>query len=194
MPTWSGYPEGKYGHHTNIGISRLGEYIPCTIDASTIALGAILVQLGARDLDHSIAFASRKLSYSKKNYNTTEREGLAMVYAVQKYRHYLLGKHFKMFTDHSALKYLVNKSVLGGRIYRWLLLFQEFYFEVIVKPGKLNARPNHLSRVTNGEEPTNLEDNFPDAQVFSVQIVDDYFTEIIQYLSTGVAPQEYTTA
>jgi hypothetical protein len=66
-----------------------------------------------------------------------------------------------MFTDHSALKYLVNNLVLGGRICRWLLLFQEFNFEVIVKPGKLNAGPDHLSRVTNGEEPTKLEDNFP---------------------------------
>jgi hypothetical protein len=84
--------------------------------------------------------------------------------------------------------------VLGGRICCWLLLFQEFDFEVIVKLGKLNAGPDHLSRVTNGEEPMNLEDNFPDAQLFSVQIADDYFTEIIQYLSTGTAPQEYTTA
>jgi hypothetical protein len=66
------------------------------------------------DLDQLIEFASRKLSESEKNYNTTEREGLAMVYALQKFRHYLLGKHFKMFIDHSALKYLVNKSVLGG--------------------------------------------------------------------------------
>jgi hypothetical protein len=96
-----------------------------------------------------------------------------MVYALQKFRHYLLGKHFKMFTDHSTLKNLVNKPVLGGRICRWLLLFQEFDFEVIVEPGKLNAGPDHLSRVTNREEPTNLEDNFPDAQLFSVQIVDE---------------------
>jgi hypothetical protein len=90
-------------------------------------------------LDHPIAFASKKLFDSEQNYNTTEREGLAMVYALQKFRHYLLGKHFKMFTDHSSLKYLVNKPVLGGRICQWLLLFQEFNFEVIVKPGKLNA-------------------------------------------------------
>jgi hypothetical protein len=68
----------------------------------------------AGELDHPIAFASRKLSESEQNYNTTEREGLAMVYALQKFRHYLLGKHFKMFTDHSSLKYLVNKPVLGG--------------------------------------------------------------------------------
>jgi hypothetical protein len=75
-----------------------------------------------------------------------------------------------------------------------LLLFKEFDFEVIVKPRKLNARLDHLSRVTNGEEPTNLEDNFLDAQLFSVQIVDDYFAEIMQYLSIGTMPQEYTTA
>ena len=67
-----------------------------------------------------------------------------MVYALQKFRHYLLGKHFKMFTDHSAFKYLVNKPVLVGRICRWLLLFQEFDFEVTVKPVKLNEAHDHL--------------------------------------------------
>jgi hypothetical protein len=131
------------------------------VDASAITLGTIPTQLGAGELDHSIAFASIKLSESENNYNTTEREGLEMVYALQKFRHYLLGKHFKMFTDHLSLKYLVNKPVLGGRICRWLLLFQEFEFEVIVKPRKLNEGPDHLSRITNGGEPTNLEDNFP---------------------------------
>jgi hypothetical protein len=159
------------------------------VDASAIALGAILAQPGARELDHPIAFASRKLSESEQNYNTAKREGLAMVYVLQKFRHYLLGKHFKMSIDHSSLKYLVNKTVLGGRICRWLLLFQEFDFEVIVKPGKLNARSDHLSRITNGEESTNLEDNFPDAQLFLFQVVDEYFDDIIQYLSTGTVPQ-----
>jgi hypothetical protein len=112
----------------------------------------------------------------------------------QKFRHYLLGKHFKMFTNHSTLKYLVNKPVLGGRICIWILLFQEFYFEVIVKTGKLNAGPYHLSRVTNGEKPTNLEDNFLDAQLFLVQVVDEYFAYIIEYLSTRVAPQDFSIA
>jgi hypothetical protein len=84
------------------------------VDESSITLGEILEQLGAGDLDHPIAFAKKKLLESKHNYNTTKREGLAMVYALQKFRHYLLGKHLKMFTDHSALKYLVNKPLLGG--------------------------------------------------------------------------------
>ena len=66
-----------------------------------------------------------------------------MVYVVQKFRNFLLGSHFKMFTDHFALKYLVNKLVLGGNIFHCLLLFQEFDFEIIVKTGHLNAGPNH---------------------------------------------------
>ena len=65
-------------------------------------------------MDHPIYFASWKLSFAERNYTTTENECLEMVYVLQKFRHYLLGGHFKMFTYHSALKYLVNKPVLGG--------------------------------------------------------------------------------
>jgi hypothetical protein len=95
-----------------------------------------------------------------------------MIYVLLKFMHYLLDKHFKLFTDHSTIKYLVNKLVLGRRICRWLFLFQEFDFEVIIKPGKMNTGPDHLSRVTNGEEPTNLEYNFPNALLFSVHVSD----------------------
>ena len=84
------------------------------IDASFIALGIVLMQPGEGVLDHSIAFARRKLSTTKNNYMMMKREGLAMVYALQNFRHYLLGGHFRMYTDHLALKYLVNKPMLGG--------------------------------------------------------------------------------
>ena len=86
-------------------------------------MGFILAQPGEGDLDHPIAYASRKLSFAEQNYTTMEREVVAMVYALQKFRHYLLGGHFKMLTDHSNLQYPVNKPVLGGNICRWLLLF-----------------------------------------------------------------------
>ena len=59
-----------------------------------------------------------------------------------------------MYIDHSAVKYLVNKPVLGGKICRWLLLFQEFDFEIVVKLGRLNAGPTHISRLENREDPT----------------------------------------
>jgi hypothetical protein len=86
-------------------------------------------------MDHPIYFSSWKLSQAERNNTMTEHEGLEMIYSLQKFRHYLLGSHFKFFTDHSTLKYLVNKLVLEGRICRWLLLFQEFSFEVIIKTG-----------------------------------------------------------
>ena len=86
------------------------------VDALFIMLGAVLTQASEGELDHPIAFTSRKLSKVEKNYSMTEREGLAMVYALQKFGHYLLGRHFKMYTDHSALKHLVNKLVLGGNM------------------------------------------------------------------------------
>ena len=98
-----------------------------------------------------------------------------MVYALQKSSHYLLGAHFRMFTDHSTLKYLVKKPVLGGKICRLLLLFQEYDFDIILKLGRLNAVLDHLSRLEFGKEPTSLEDNMLDAQLFSLQITYDYF-------------------
>ena len=60
-----------------------------------------------------------------------EREALGMVFALQKYRHYLLANPFIFYIDHQALKYLVNKPLHHGRICHWLLLFQEFEFEVV---------------------------------------------------------------
>jgi hypothetical protein len=84
------------------------------VDASSIALGEVLAQPRLGYINHPLAFSSRKLSTTEINYTTTEREGLAMVYVLQKFYRYLLGGHFKMFTNHSALKYLVNKLVLGG--------------------------------------------------------------------------------
>jgi hypothetical protein len=86
------------------------------VDDLGISLGSILMQPGDGAMDHHIYFESRKLLQSEHNYSMTEREGLAMIYALHKFRHYLLGPHFKFFTNHSALKYLVNKLVLEGRI------------------------------------------------------------------------------
>jgi hypothetical protein len=97
-----------------------------------------------------------------------------------------------MFTNHSTLKYLVNKPVLGGRICRWLLLFQEYDFDIIVKPGRMNKGPNHLSRMEHGEESTSLEDPLSDAQLMAIRKIDDHFTKIVQFLSIGMAHSEYT--
>ena len=85
------------------------------VNASSVVIDIFLKQPGEGALNHPIYFASRKLSTIENNYITTKREGLIMVYVLQKFQHYLLGGHFRMYTNYSTLKYLVNKPVLGGR-------------------------------------------------------------------------------
>jgi hypothetical protein len=106
-----------------------------------------------------------KLSIAENNYTTIEREGLAMVYALQKFRHYLLKSHFKLYTNHSALRSLMNKPVLGGggRICSWFLLFQEYDFEVIMKLVKINEGLDYLSWIMKKEDMGILDDSLPNA-------------------------------
>jgi hypothetical protein len=87
------------------------------VDALSIAPGTILSQPGEGNTNHLVYFSSQNLADVERNHTTTEHEGLAMVYALQKFCHYLLGSIFKFFTDHSSLKYLVKKIVLVGHIY-----------------------------------------------------------------------------
>lgn len=86
-----------------------------------------------------------------------------MIFSVHKSRHYLLGIKLIFHVDHDALKYMVNKPQLSGRIARWILLLQEFNFIVEVRRGKSHANVDHLSRPNDesGSEP--IDDSFPDA-------------------------------
>ena len=85
------HPEGQDGLCTNIGFPNWNKEFHVHVDASSTMLGIVLAQPGEGTLDHPIAYASRKLSFTERNYTTTEKEGLVMVYALQKFRHYLLG-------------------------------------------------------------------------------------------------------
>eukprot|EP00253_Pinus_taeda_P002892 PITA_02892 len=96
-----------------------------------------------------------------------------------------------MYIDQSTLKYLVNKPMLVERICRWLLLFQEYDFEVVVKLGRLNTRPDHLSQIETGEEHTNLEEGLPDTQPFVVCVMDGNFKDTIHFLTIGTALEGY---
>jgi hypothetical protein len=104
----------------------------------------------------------------------------------------LLGSHFKFFTDHYALKYLVKKPMLEGRICRWLLLFQEFSFEVIIKPGRCNIGPDHLSRLESRESGGVVDDHLPDANLFRIEAISEYLEDIAVFLSTRAYPETYS--
>ena len=109
-----------------------------------------------------VYYASRQMSLAERKYTTTEREALAVIYACKKFRHYLLGYRIIFHTDHDSLKYLVNKPDLSGWIARWILLLQEFNYEVIVKPGKANANADYLSRQRGTKALEDIQAEFPD--------------------------------
>lgn len=162
------------------------------IDASALVVSAILAQPANDSTEHPNVYASTKLNNAERNYSPIEREALGMVFALQKFRHYLLANPFIFYTGHQALKYLVNKPLHHRRICRWLLLFQEFEFEVIIRPGKANVGPDHFSSVESGEDLTGIEDDLPDAYLFKVEEIPSELAEIRQYLQEGKAPDHYS--
>jgi hypothetical protein len=99
-------------------------------------VGNTLSQLDEYGHDHPIHFANRQLTSVKKIYTVTKQEGLAVIFSLKKFRHYLLGYNAKIMTDHKALTYLVNKSNPSGRLAQWLLLMEEFDIDIIHRPGR----------------------------------------------------------
>ena len=156
------------------------------IDASNFAIGCVLAQPGDHKLDYPISFASRQLCDAEINYTTTEREGLAMVYAVKKFCHYLLANQFVFYVDHQALLYLVNKPCATGRITRWMLILLEFDFTVVVRPGKKHLMADHMSRIPNGEPPIGIDDDLADATLFLVDSIPQWSEHIIDVLTNGL--------
>ncbi|GJY50778.1 hypothetical protein Tco_0441625 [Tanacetum coccineum] len=110
-------------------------------DASSAGVGAILLQS-----EHPIAFFSKGLSFSNRLKSTYDRELLALVLALQKWRHYLLGRHFFVKTDHCSLKHLLAQRVTTCEQQRLLMKLFPFDFTIIYKSGKENQGADALSR------------------------------------------------
>ncbi|KAI5343490.1 hypothetical protein L3X38_011366 [Prunus dulcis] len=165
-------------------------------DASDYAVGAVLGQRVDKK-PHAIYYASRTLNDAQLNYSTTEKELFAVIFALEKFRSYLITNKVIVYIDHAALKYLLAKKDAKPRLIRWILLLQEFDLEIKDKKGSENVVADHLSRlvhVSNEEEDSlPLRKSFPDEQLFSICPLNSlnpfpWFANVVNYLCTNELP------
>ncbi|GJS61103.1 reverse transcriptase domain-containing protein [Tanacetum coccineum] len=111
----------------------------------------VTLRLGQRKTKHfqPIHYASKTMTDAQAHYTTTEKKLLAVVYAFEKFRPYLVLLKTIVYTDHSALKYLLAKQDAKPKLLRWILLLQEFDVIIRNKKGAENLVANHLSRLEN---------------------------------------------
>lgn len=136
-------------------------FIQC--DASDVGIGAVLFQKDDNGDENPIAFYSQKLNGCQKNYSVTEKECLAAVMAVKRFRPYVEMMKFTVITDHASLKWLMNLKDLSGRLARWSLQLQAYNFEIEHRKGKDNVVADMLSRLPA------VEEMLQDDQVFELQ-------------------------
>ncbi|XP_075101815.1 uncharacterized protein LOC142177243 [Nicotiana tabacum] len=164
-------------------------------DASDIAIGAVLGQ--RRDkIFHSIYYASKTMNPAQMNYTVTEKELLAVVWAFDKFRSYLVGTKVIVYTDHSAIRYLFKKKDAKPRLIRWVLLLQEFDLEIRDRKGTENQVADHLSRLESRNhvaEGGSIKETFPDEQILAITSGEaPWYADYVNFIASGVTPLEWT--
>ena len=161
-------------------------------DASDYAIGAVLGQKREK-IFQVIYYASRTLNDAQLNYASTEKELLAIVFAFDKFRPYLIGNKVVVHTDHSAIKYLMTKKDAKPRLIRWVLLLQEFDVEIKDKKGIENLVADHLSRLEGAKDDVPVNDEFPDEKLLAIEDkrAAPWFADFVNYLVAKVIPPEF---
>ncbi|GKD44953.1 reverse transcriptase domain-containing protein, partial [Tanacetum coccineum] len=157
-------------------------------DASNFAVGAVLEKRKTKHFQ-PLHYASKTMNEAQAHYTTTEKELLAVVYAFEKFRPYIVLLKTIVYTDHSALKYLLNKQDANPRLLRWILLLQEFDVHIRDKKGAENLAADHLSILENPHqdvlENNEITETFPLETLGMVTFRGDsstpWFTDIANY-------------
>ena len=145
----------------------------------------------------AIYYASKVLDPAQMNYTTTEKELLAIVFALDKFRSYLVGSKIIVYTDHAALRYLLSNHDAKPRLIRWILLLQEFDLEIRDKKGIENTVADHLSRLRlDGGSSAHLpiSDSFPDEQLLYISALNTTNATSIQGHATRFTPHATRTS
>ena len=125
---------------------NLNEPFYVATDASNYGIGAVLFQRINNKAQY-VGFMARSLSKSERNYSTTKRELLAIIFALDKFHQFLWGNPFTLYTDHKALTYLHTQKVANPMMINWLDTILNYSFKVIHLPGLKNVLPDNLSRL-----------------------------------------------
>ena len=141
-----------------------------------------------------VYYTTRTLNHSQMMYTTTEKELLAVVFALDKFRSYLIGSPITIFTDHSAVKFLFSKSDAKARLIRWILLLREFDLTIKDKKGVENVVADHLSRLElkNDTDILPIREAFPDENLSAVLSHTPWYADIANYLVSRQVPSTWS--
>ena len=128
-------------------IVDLTKHMYVMTDASDTGVGAVLLQMHEKKL-HPVRYLSRKLKPAERNYSTIEKEGLAIVWAIEKLMVFLYGREFTLLTDHRPLVFMQNEKMNNGRVMRWSLFLQDMSFKIESIKGVDNMLADCLSRLS----------------------------------------------
>ena len=181
-------------HLTTVPIVRAPNWqLPFKVmcDASDLAIGAFLGQRESGK-PYVVYHASKTLNEAQRNYTTIETELLAVVYALDKFRAYLVGSDIVIFTDHSALKYLLTKKEVKARLIRWVLLLQEFNLQIKDKKGVENVMADHLYRliIAHNTHSPSINDEFPKESLLQLENA-SWYAHITNFLATREIPVDW---